>query len=146
MAIHKGQGYTIEWDADKVLKRADAVLEVTSRKVAFLVKRDAIRYLMKLKGFTGNMARQIKVHVSRYKGGGYYIIAQGSKDWHPPYYAAFLELGHYSSVYGTYKRKGRGGLKGISPVYVPAEPFMRTARKQNLRKAQRMYQDAIDKL
>jgi len=125
MAIHKGQGYTIEWDADKVLKRADAVLEVTSRKVAFLVKRDAIRYLMKLKGFTGNMARQIKVHVSRYKGGGYYIIAQGSKDWHPPYYASFLEL-------GTWKSEGK--------------PFMRTARKQNLRKAQRMYQDAIDKL
>jgi len=135
----------IDWNGKEVLNAAKIVLKRVSKDVAEDVMEDAKR-ILKQKTGSSDLLKQFSVEKSIFKDGGYVVWCQGPKKWWPPYRASFIELGAYSSVYGTYKRDGAKSLKGISPVYIEAKPFMRPAGKKNKRKANKKFQDAMDKL
>lgn len=139
----------LKWHAHKVMVEVNSTMKDVSKKVANNVMKDA-KQILRQKAKTkseSSLLDQFSVVKSKYKDGGYLVYCQGPKKWWPPYHASFVELGAYSSVYGTYKRpKGGGSLKGISPIYIKPKPFLRPAYKKNKRKADKMFQDALDKL
>lgn len=133
----------IEWHDKELIKKIERVADEVSKKGAMAVQKDARRYVPKE---SGTLANQIKVYKNTYRNKdtiGYRVEAQASGDY-DKYYAIFVELGHYSSVYGRYKRgKSGGSLKGVSPVHIPKQPYLRPALKRNKGKIKRMYQDAM---
>ncbi|MCP4704011.1 MAG: hypothetical protein GY865_05320 [candidate division Zixibacteria bacterium] len=138
----------IEWHGKKALVTIDSALGRVNKRVAQNIMEDAKRILKRKSKSRSetSLLEQFDVRKSKYKSGGYLVYCQGPGNWKPPYRASFVELGGYSSVYGTYKRKGAKSLKGISPVYIEPKPFLRPAARKNKRKAQRMYQEALDRL
>ena len=119
--------FKMEWYGDQVLNASKIILKGVSNEVANNVTEDAKKILkQKAKKTTADgLLSQFNVQKSKYKDGGYIVSCQGPGNWHPPYHASFFEL-------GTYKDK--------------ANPFMRPAAKKNMRKANKMYQDGLDKL
>ncbi|MBW1813428.1 MAG: hypothetical protein JRJ39_07075 [Deltaproteobacteria bacterium] len=118
----------IEWNGKEVTNAAVIILGKVTKKVAENVMKDAKRILRrkaKTKSERG-LLTQFDIQQSKYKDGGLLVYCQGPDNWHPPYHASFVEL-------GTYKDK--------KPKH-----FMRLAYKQNKRKANKMFQDALDKL
>jgi len=136
---------TVDWKGTEVLNAAKIVLKRVSKDVAEDVMEDAKR-ILKQKTGSSDLLKQFSVEKSIFKDGGYVVWCQGPKKWWPPYRASFIELGAYSSVYGTYKREGAKSLKGISPVYIEAKPFMRQAGKKNKRKAKSLLSKHHDRL
>ena len=117
----------IEWHGKKVTNAAVAILGKVSKEVANNVMEDAKRILRRKAKTTSErgLLEQFEVVPSKYKDGGYLVYCQGPGKWWPPYHASFVEL-------GTFKDDPK--------------PYMRPARKKNKRKADRMFQDALDKL
>jgi len=117
-------GVKIEWFDTKVLKKAKELLHAVSREVANDVAKDA---RTKCPWETGDLATSIKVKKSKYEDGGFYVQAHGPEhEGHV--YARHVELG----THVKHKTK--------------AQPFMRPARKKNIPKAKKKWQDALDKL
>ena len=117
----------IEWDAKKVVDAARLVLKNVSKKVAEYVMEDA-KTILKSKAKTTTekgLLDQFSVEKSRFQDGGFLVWCQGSKNWTPPYHASFVEMGTFKDI---------------------AKPYLRPARKKNIRKANRMYQKGMDKL
>lgn len=117
----------VQWYEKEVLNAAKVVLGRVSKEVAENVMNDAKRILrQKAKTTTDRgLLSQFDVRESKFKDGGYLVYCQGPGNWHPPFHASFLELGSFKDE---------------------AKPFMRPARKKNISKANKMYQDAMDKL
>ena len=117
----------IEWHGKKVTNAAVAILEKVSKEVAEDVMKDAKRILRQKAKTTSErgLLEQFEVVPSKYKDGGYLVYCQGPGKWWKPYHASFVEM-------GTYKDE--------------AKPFLRPAYKKNKRKADRLFQDALDKL
>ena len=107
-----------EWNDDLLIQRVAAVAEEAAREGAGFVAATAKARVKKL---TGNLARQISVGVSKFKGGGYIVAAQG-KPGQGKYYASFVEL-------GTAKDQ--------------KQPFLRPALAANKRKIMRNFQDKL---
>ena len=118
---------TVEWNGKEVLNAAKISLDRVTRKVAANGLVDARRILQRKAKTTTEkgLLTQFSIQKSKYKDGGLLVYCQGPGRWHPPYHASFMEL-------GTYKDD--------------AKPYMRPARKKNLSKARKMYQDEINKL
>lgn len=116
----------IKWFGDKILKQTNAIMDTTSKEVAENVMTDAQKILKKKAKTTTEkgLLNQFYVDKSKFKNGGYLVYCQGPKNWTPPYHASFLEM-------GTYKDQ--------------AKPFLRPANKMNRRKANKLYQDNLDK-
>ena len=121
------RGHMIEWHGKEVLNAAKHVLGEVSKEVADIVMKDARRILIQKATTTTErgLKDQFDVRKSKFKDGGYLVFCQGPYNWRPPYHASFMEM-------GTYKDD--------------AKPFMRPAIKKNIRKANQMFQDALDNL
>ena len=121
---------TVKWFGDQVLNASKIVLKGVSKQVAENVMEDAKKILkQKAENTTAEgLLSQFYVEKSKFKDGGYIVWCQGPKNWNKPYHASFFEL-------GTHKTRN-----------MAAHPFMRPAAKKNNRKAQKMFQDAMDKL
>lgn len=117
----------IEWNGKEVLNAAVIILDKVTKEVAENVMKDAKRILRQKAETTSErgLLTQFDVRKSKYKDGGYLVMCQGPGNWHPPYHASFVEL-------GTYKDDPK--------------PFMRPARKKNIRKANQMFKAAMDNL
>lgn len=118
---------TVEWHDKKVLNAAKIALDQVTQEIAENVMADAKQILrQKAKTTTERgLLSQFDIRKSKFPDGGLLVYCQGPGNWHGKYHASFLEL-------GTFKDDPK--------------PFMRPARKKNLRKARKAYQDAIDKL
>jgi len=117
----------IQWFDKKVLQATKKLMDTVSEEVAKNVMSDAKKILkQKAKTTTEQgLLDQFDVRESKFKDGGYLVMCQGPGNVVGKYHASFLEM-------GTFKDE--------------AKPFMRPARKKNIRKANKMYQDGFDKL
>jgi HK97 gp10 family phage protein len=117
----------LKWYGDEVLKKTNVIMDDVSKKVAENLMDDA-KKILKSKAKTTTergLLSQFYVDKSKFKYGGYLVFCQGPKKWKAPYHASFLEM-------GTFKDQ--------------AKPFMRPAVKKNKRKANKMYQEGLNKL
>ena len=126
MAFQVGKGGIVEWNDKDFLGKLANVLEMATKNGAEIVAEKA-RNILTGQG-ADELSGQIAVEPSQYRDGGFIVIAQGKWNY-DRFYASFRELGHYSSVYGKYKRPkaGMGSLKGISPVHIEKKPYLRPA-------------------
>ena len=124
-----------EWHDKEVLNAAKIVLGNVSKEVAENVMNDAKRILkQKAKTTTETgLLDQFDVRKSKFKDGGWLVYCQGPGNWHEPYHASFME-------------RGAPNKEGKRHGAVEAKPFMRPAKERWKRKANRMFQDGLDKL
>jgi len=117
----------IEWNGKKVLNAAVIILDKVTKEVAENVMEDAKRILKQKAETTTDrgLLSQFDVRKSKYKDGGYLVMCQGPGNFRGKYHASFVEL-------GTFKDDPK--------------PYMRPARKKNIRKANKLYQDGLDRL
>ena len=116
---------TVEWHEKEVLNAAKIVLDKVSKKIAENVEKDAKRILKQKAETTTEkgLLNQFSIEESKYQG--YVIWCQGPKKWYPPYHASFFELGTFNQE---------------------PKPFMRPAKERHKRKANKLYQDGLDRL
>ena len=115
------------WHGKEVLNAAKIILDNVSKEIAEAVEKDAKRILkQKAKTTTEKgLLNQFSIQESKFKDGGWLIYCQGPGYWSPPFHASFFEL-------GTFKDEPK--------------PFMRPAKERHKRKANRMFQQELDKL
>ena len=134
----------LQWNDKWLLKYVAKITDIKTKAGAEMVPKEAQRLVSK--GETKKLVGEIKVRRGKFDEGDWVVEAQGKGNY-TTYYAIFVELGHYSSVYGTYVRpKGGGSLKGISPIQVPKKPYLRPALNKNKRKIMRSFTNALDKM
>ena len=136
------KGVNMVWFEKEVINAAKIILRDVGYEVAKNVRDDAIRILKQKATNTTEMGltEQFDIVESKFKDGGWLVYVQGPRKWWKPYHASFVELGAFSAEWGRYKKGEKAG------AYIHPKPFLNPARKKNIRKANRMYQDAIDKL
>jgi len=127
----------IEWNDRGVLREVRQAVRVACKEGAEKVAQDARRLVPK---DDGDLRDSIKVEPSKFKDGGYLVVAQGSGDY-DRFYATFVELGHYSSLWGLYSRKKKN-IK-TSPIKIKKRPYLRPALRKNKRAIQRAFDDLI---
>ena len=133
----------ITWNDKALLKNVAKIADIKTRAGAEMVLKDA---KMRVDKDTKTLVGEIEVKRGKFKDGDWVVEAQGTGNY-TKYYAIFVELGHYSSVWGTYLRpKGGGSLKGISPVHIPKRPYLRPALNKNKRKIMQSFTNALDKM
>ena len=117
-------GVNMVWFEKEVLNAAKIILKDASKEIAKDVMNDAKRILkQKAKTTTDEgLLDQFDIIPSKYDETSFIVWCQGPRNWRPPYHASFLEM-------GTYKDE--------------AKPYLRPARKKNLRKARKLYKDAL---
>jgi hypothetical protein len=127
--------FRIEWRSKIVLAQVEAIVNEVSGKGADMVAADAKRILRTVpKTHSAKpLADQIEIAKSKYDKGGYIVGAQVPGNWTPPYRASFVEL-------GTRNEKRAGKRKHD----MDAIPYLRPARKRNMKKIKKMYQQQLD--
>ena len=96
----------IQWYGPQILKEVQSLAKFSEKASAERIKIDAVS---KCPGKSGDLRDSIRVEKSRYKDGGYIVIAGNDKVT----YASFIELGTpYRGTWGIKKK-----------------PFMRPAKK-----------------
>ena len=146
--------FRLEWNDEALIRNVAKISHIATRKGAEQVLKDAQRLVSK--GETKKLVGEIKVRPGKFAEGDWVVEAQGSGNY-TTYYAIFVELGHFSSVYGTYSRKGGAigkkgqaikarSLKGISPVHIEKKPYLRPALNKNKRKIMAYFTNALDKM
>ena len=114
----------VDWRfTNEVIAEIKVPLDEVCRKGAEMIARDA-RALAPQD--TGTLKSQIDIKKSPFRGGGWMVEAQGSKNY-DRYYASFVE-------FGTPKRNKN----------YPVQRYMRPAIKRNRPKIQDMWQRALD--
>ena len=137
-------GFTLEWNDKALLKNVAKIADIKTRAGAELVLKDAQRKVKK--GKTKTLVGEIEVHRGKFKSGGDWVVeAQGTGNY-TKYYAIFVELGHFSSVWGKYVRPKGGGALTDSPVKIPKSPYLRPSLNKNKRKIVRSFTNALDKM
>lgn len=129
MKRYRGKNLQVDWGGDEYFGSLAEKIDGATDEVADMALNMA-KNLSKVKGvgqksyITGNLASEIEIVKSKFKAGGRVVTAQGPGNY-TKFYASFIELGHFSSMYGKYDRfsskEGR--------TYVPAKPFLRPAVK-----------------
>ena len=113
-----------EWrNTNEVIADLQGPLDEVCRRGAEMIARDAIALVPV---DTGTLKKEIDVEVSKFKGGGWNAIAQGS-DNYTKFYASFVE-------FGTPHR---------TPNY-PEQRYMRPAIKRNRQRIYAMWQESLD--
>ena len=134
----------LQWNDKWLLKNVAKITDIKTKAGAEMVLKEAQRLVSK--GETKKLVGEIKVRRGKFNEGDWVVEAQGKGNY-TKYYAIFVELGHYSSVYGKYKRPTTGGsLKGISPVKIPKKPYLRPSLNKDKRKLLRSFSNALDKM
>ena len=125
----------IEWHGKEVLNAAKIVLRNVSKEVAENVMKDAKRILKQKvdKTTVDGLLSQFDVRPSKFDKETFLIYCQGQGNWKEPYHASFTEMGTPN------KEDKRHGT-------TEARPFMRPAKERHKRKANKLYQDGLDKL
>ena len=125
----------IEWHEKEVLNAAKLVLRNVSKETAENIMKDAKRILKQKAETTTErgLLSQFDVPPSKFDKNTFLVYCQGPGNWWPPYHASFLE-------------RGAPNIKGKRRGVVVAKPFLRPAKNRHIRKANKMYQDALDKL
>jgi len=101
----------IQWYGPQILKEIQTIAEFSEKASAERIKIDAIS---KCPGKSGDLRNSIRVEKSRYKDGGYIVIAGNENVT----YASYIELGTpYRGTWGVKKK-----------------PFMRPAKKAEEKK------------
>lgn len=119
--------WKMDWFDDDILRKTNVLMENVTKDIAKNVMADAKKILKRKAKTTTDrgLLAQFYIDKSKFKHGGYLVHCQGPKKWWPPYHASFLEM-------GTYKDQ--------------AKPYLRPAIKKNRRKANKMFEDGLDKL
>jgi len=141
----------LEWNDEEVLRDIGKITGKVEKKGAQRVVRDARRYCPKEKGFylgggktdkwgnrPGSARASIRIQKSKFKGGGYLVMAGGKGPWGDPFYVPFVELGTPGTTYQT-KEPKRSGAR----IAVQAHPFMRKALARNKRRIRQMFREAM---
>ena len=108
-------------NTNDVIAEIEVPLDDVCRKGAEMIARDA---RAKVPVDTGTLKRQIDVKESKFKAGGWIVVAQGS-DNYSKFYASFIEFGANKT------RK------------IPAQPYLRPAIKRNRPKIQKLWQESL---
>jgi len=148
--ITESSGAGLAWYGDAVMNATRNAVQVACKEGAEKVARDARRNVPK---DDGDLRDSIKVEPSKFKDGGYLVVAQGPGNY-DRFYATFVELGHYSSLWGLYGRKGKGFLGRLvsgkkmrpieqSPIKIEKQPYLRPALRKNKRAMQRAFENLI---
>lgn len=127
----------IDWNDKELMNETRNAVRVATKRGAERVAKDAKREVAK---DSGDLANSIKVEKSRFKDGGYLVTAQGPSNY-DRFYATFVELGAYNSLWGLYTRK-KGNIKS-SPVKIKGRPFLRKALRKNKRAIMNEFRDAL---
>ena len=107
-----------EWNDTKLLNKVDDLIEESARSGAVKVAQ-AARSLAPWD--SGVLATSIKIEKSKFKDGGYMVVAQGPNNY-DRFYATFVEL-------GTYKTR--------------PQPFLRPALHQNKESIRREFENKL---
>lgn len=124
-----------EWHEKEVMNAAKAILGKVSKEVAKNIEKDAKRLLKQKvdKTTSDGLLSQFDVRPSKFDKETFLIYCQGPGNWKEPYHASFIEM-------GTPNKKGK--RHGTTE----ARSLMRPAKERWKRKANRMYQQELDKL
>jgi len=154
----------LEWNDEEVLRDIGKITGKVTKEGAKKVVRDARRYCPKEKtGKTdkwgnrpGSLRASIRIQKSKFKGGGYLVIAGGKGFWGDAFYAPFVELGTPGTVYRSGQKRfetikkfdvtGRRRTKKeyvSKRVAVQAHPFMRKALARNKRRILQKFREAM---
>ncbi len=123
----------IEFHKNRVLAQVESITDVWSEKYANRIKASAIaRLKSSVSSKTvyprgrrpGQLAREINVETSKFKGGGHFVQAQGPGKWTEPYHASFVELG--------LKRKDMDAIPFMRPALIKHKRRARRALEVNL--------------
>ena len=109
----------VEWNSKPVINAIDKNVAKTEKRIAQMVRRTAMALTPKR---SGTLRSEIKVSVSKFKGGGYYVQPQGPRNY-TRYYASFVEFG---------------------TSHTGAQPYMRPAIKKNERLGHIMLKRSIE--
>jgi hypothetical protein len=129
MRRYRGKNLQVDWGGDEyfgsLAERIDGVTdEVADMALSMAKSLSKVQGVGQKNYVTGKLSSEIEIKKSKFKAGGRAVTAQGP-DNYTKFYASFIELGHFSSMYGKYDRhdskEGR--------TYVPAKPFLRPAVK-----------------
>ena len=133
----------LEWFDKDIIHNVAVIADGVTKKAAKEVLQNAVRRVAKK---DHKLAQQIDVYPNTYRDKvkiGYRVQAQAPGDY-DKYYAIFVELGNYSSVWGKYKRpKGGGSLKNISPVHIEKKPYLRPSIKAEKRKLANRFRNKL---
>jgi len=111
----------IEWRGKEVLKAVDKAVKASARDAADYVARDA---RSRAPWDTGVLAQSITIEESKFKDGGWLVVAQGPKNY-DRYYASFVEL-------GCNKKRN-----------LKKQPYLRPALYNNLDHIRRLFVDIV---
>ena len=136
----------LEWNDEEVLRDIGKITAKVTKEGAKKVMRDARRYCPvektgkadKWGNRPGSLRASIRIQKSKFKGGGYLVVAGGKGSWGDPFYAPFVELGTPGTTYQTRAPK-RSGAR----LAVQAHPFIRKALARNKRRIRQMFRDAL---
>ena len=148
MRRYKGANIKIDWRDEELMAEVGEVVDEVTKVGAEIVVELARRNLEKAGAMeTGRLIDQIDVRMSKFKHGGYAIVAQGPGNYGPkrsekdnPYYASFIELGGHYSLWGKYSRKKGNSKEG---PYFEGRPYLRPAIKTMRRKFRKMMVEAL---
>lgn len=110
--------FKIDWNEGPVLKRISEEMDKDASAIADEVHKNA-KSTTAFKDKTGNLRGSIRKLKSKFKNGGYIVIADGS-DENRGYHAHLVEFGH----------------GGKHPA--PAHPFLRPAKAKAIAKAKQI--------
>ena len=135
-------GFKVDWYDKEVMNAVKKTLGKVTKEVAEDVLADGKRiFNQKAKNTTAaGLLSQFKILPSKFEDGGLVVWCQGPGSWKEPFHASFFELGTPKEGVHPY------GNKNIPAVKLDPKPFMRPARKKNLSKAKKKWQEALDKL
>ena len=130
MRRYRGSSLKIDWQDDELMAKVSDLVDAETEFIAG-VGRDIAQEMAPHD--TGKLASEIKVSASKFNKNQWVIEAQGPGNY-SRFYATFVELGHYSSMW---RKKGSYAAK--SGVYVPPDPFMRPM----LRKVRKLFRARV---
>lgn len=117
------RGWSLTWNDKALLKSVNSVAAKVAEEGAERVAEDAKRILMSnAKEPTGKLASEIHVVRSKYKNGGWLVIAQPK--------------GHYTDYYAPHVELGTSRTRAV--------PFLRPALKKNKRWIFKRYKEEIE--
>jgi len=136
-------GFTLEWDAADLYNRVDAAVQVASREGAILVAKEARQ---RAPWRTGELATSIEIKRSKFKDGGYSVIAQGPGN--------YRMIARKTPVLKNVGKKNQHLSTTLSRFYAifvelgtsdtAAQPFLRPALNANKRKINKIFKDIIE--
>ena len=112
----EGGNVRVVWHDKEVMKKIDKEVAKDAEKAARLVLRSA-RHTTLFKDRKGTLRKSMRVIKSKFKGGGFLVVAGGRGFWGDAWYAAKVHLG--------YRPKGGG--------HVSPRPFLWRAVDANRR-------------